>query len=110
MKNLQGIVIYYDINPWVMKQSAFYMGYGYNVGVDAGGKVTISNTVDACDPHSVALKPVAPFTFDDGATEIVFDTLETSASESYQLNAVPADGETYLEAWYNDYLVKTFTK
>ncbi len=110
VKKLQGIVIYYDINPWVMKQSAFYMGYGYNVGVDADGKVTVSNTVDACDPHRVALKTVAPFTFDDGATEKVFDTLETSASESYQLNAVPADGETYLEVWYNDYLVKTFTK
>ncbi len=110
IKKLEGIEIYYDINPWEMRQSAFYMGYGYNVGVDENGKITISNTVEACDPHKVTLKTISPFAFSDNTTEKTFDNIDPSASGDYALKTVPAAGDSYLEVWYNDVLVKTFTK
>ena len=50
IKSLEDIQIDYVVNPWTLVQSSFYMGYGYNVGVDKDGNVTISNTVEACIP------------------------------------------------------------
>lgn len=111
IKNLQTIEIVYDIDPWQVKQSATYMGYGYNVGVDENGKVTISNTIDACAPHAVKLQTVAPFTFSDNTTEKTFTSLDTTASVEYMLNSVPSTGSgVYLRVYYNDALVKTFSK
>ena len=111
IKNLQTIEIVYEIDPWQVKQSAIYMGYGYNVGVDENGKVTISNTIDACAPHVVKLQTVAPFKFSDNTTEISFSSLDTTASEEHILNSIPSTGSgVYLRVYYNDALVKTFSK
>lgn len=111
IKNLQTIEIVYDIDPWQVKQSATYMGYGYNVGVDDNGKVTISNTIDACAPHAVKLQTVAPFKFSDNTTEKTFVSLDTNASVEYTLSSIPSIGSgAYLQVYYNDALVKTFSK
>ncbi len=111
IKNLQTIEIVYDIDPWQVKQSATYMGYGYNVGVDENGKITISNTIDACAPHAVKLQTVAPFKFSDNTTEKTFVSLDTNASVEYTLSSIPSIGSgAYLQVYYNDALVKTFSK
>ena len=86
------------------------MGYGYNVGVDEDGNVTISNTVLACDPHKVTLKTKGTFKFDDNTTEKIFDTLDLDASTTYKVTPNPSTGDEYLDVYYNDELVKTFTK
>ena len=41
IKSLEDIQIDYVVNPWTLVQSSFYMGYGYNVGVDKDGNVTL---------------------------------------------------------------------
>ena len=111
IKNLQQeIEIDYVIDPWTLVQSSFYMGYGYNVGVDENGNVTISNTVLACDPHKVTLKTKTGFTFDGGAIEKVFTNTDPVASAGYKVLPTPTVGQAYLEVYYNDELVKTFTK
>lgn len=86
------------------------MGYGYNVGVDEEGNVKISNTVLACDPHKVTLKTKAGFTFVGGGTERIFANTDPAASASYKVLPVPTAGQAYLDLYYNDDLVKTFTK
>ncbi len=111
IKNLQTIEVIYTIDPWTVKTSTTYMGYGYNVNVDDDGYVTVSNTVDVCAPHSVKLKTISPFTFDDGTTEKIFDTLAADASSGYRLKPTPqTDDGAYLEVYYNDNPVKTFSK
>ncbi|MFV0417322.1 MAG: fimbrial protein [Dysgonomonas sp.] len=111
IKKLQTIEILYNIDPWQVKQSATYMGYGYNVEVDENGKITISNTIEACSPHAVKLQTVAPFTFSDNSTEQTFTSLDTTASIDYMLNKIPNTGDgPYLKVLYNDALVKTFSK
>ena len=111
IKNLQqDIEIDYVVDPWTLVQSSFYMGYGYNVGVDEDGNVTISNTVKACDPHKVTLKTKGDFKFDDDTTEKIFETLDLDASTTYKVTPNPSTGDEYLDVYYNDELVKTFTK
>ena len=98
IKKLQTIEVIYTIDPWTVKTSAIYMGYGYNVSVDDNGYIAVSNTVDVCAPHSVKLKTISPFTFDDGTTEKIFDTLAADASSGYTLNSTPQTGDgAYLE-------------
>ena len=110
IKSLEDIQIDYVVNPWILVQSSFYMGYGYNVSVDEDGNVTISNTVLACDPHKVTLKTKTGFTFDGGGTERIFANTDPAASASYKVLPVPTAGQAYLDLYYNDDLVKTFTK
>ena len=110
IKSLEDIQIDYVVNPWILVQSSFYMGYGYNVGVDEDGNVTISNTVEACTPHDVKLETKAGFTFDGGGTERIFANTDPAASASYKVLPVPTAGQAYLDLYYNDDLVKTFTK
>lgn len=110
ISKLRAIEIIYSLDPWQVKQSSAYMGYGYNVTVDEDGKVTIGNTVEACTPHAVRLKTITPFKFSDGTDEKDFDSLDTAVSADYQLGTIPAAGQSYLEVWYNDNLVKTFIK
>ena len=86
------------------------MGYGYNVGVDKDGNVTISNTVEACTPHAVKLVTKSGFEFDGGGTEKTFESTDPTASVSYKVSPVPTTGQAYLDLYYNDELVKTFTK
>ena len=110
IKDLEDIQVHYEINPWTVVKSSFYMGYGYNVGVDDEGNVTISNTVLACEPHKVTLKTKGTFKFDDNTTEKIFDTLDLDASTTYKVTPNPSTGDEYLDVYYNDELVKTFTK
>ncbi|NLA63799.1 MAG: FimB/Mfa2 family fimbrial subunit [Bacteroidales bacterium] len=110
IKSLEDIQIDYVVNPWTLVQSSFYMGYGYNVGVDEDGNVTISNTVEACTPHDVKLVTKSGFEFDGGETEKTFVDTDPTASVSYKVSPVPTAGQAYLEVYYNDELVKTFTK
>ena len=110
IKSLEDIQIDYVVNPWTLVQSSFYMGYGYNVGVDKDGNVTISNTVEACTPHDVKLVTKSGFEFDGGETEKTFVDTDPTASVSYKVLPVPTAGQEYLEVYYNDELVKTFTK
>ena len=86
------------------------MGYGYNVGVDDDGNVTINNTVEACDPHKVILKTTSGFEFVGGGTEKEFANTDPSASATYTVTPVPTTGQDYLQVYYNDALVKTFKK
>ena len=109
IKDLEDIQVHYEINPWTVVKSSFYMGYGYNVGVDEEGNVKISNTVLACDPHKVTLKTKAGFTFVGGGTEKIFAITDLDASETYKVTPIPTTG-AYLDVYYNDELVKTFTK
>ncbi|MPM90073.1 Minor fimbrium tip subunit Mfa3 [bioreactor metagenome] len=110
VKNLEKIEIVYEVEPWNMVNKILYMGYGYNVEVD-GKKVIVSNTVNACDPHHVKLKTVGAITFSDGTTEKDFTDVAPTASMSYELSSEPSEGYgNYLEVYYNDNLVKTFTK
>ena len=110
IKSLEDIQIDYVVNPWILVQSSFYMGYGYNVSVDEDGNVTISNTVEACTPHDVKLVTKAGLTFDGGGTERIFANTDPAASASYKVLPVPTAGQAYLDLYYNDDLVKTFTK
>lgn len=113
VKNLQQeleIEIDYVIDPWTVVQNSFFMGYGYNVGVDEDGNVTISNTVEACTPHDVRLETKDGFTFDGGGTDRTFTNTDPTASASYKVIPAPSAGQAYLDLYYNDELVKTFTK
>ena len=110
IKSLEDIQIDYVVNPWALVQSSFYMGYGYNVGVDEEGNVTISNTVEACTPHDVRLETKLGFTFDGGGTDRTFTNTNPTASVSYKVIPSPSAGQAYLDLYYNDELVKTFTK
>lgn len=101
------IEIEYTIDPWKLVHTSLYMGYGYNVSIE-GGKVTIANTIDACDPHKVKL--VAKGGADiNGQQEYTFNEVLPTASQSYNLNNIPESG-SYLEVYFNDKLVKTFSK
>ena len=111
IKNLQQeIEIDYVVDPWTLVQSSYYMGYGYNVGVDADGNVTISNTVEACTPHDVKLETKPGFAFDGGGTVKTFANIDPTATANYKVLPIPTAGQAYLDVYYNDDLVKTFTK
>ncbi len=114
IKNLgefNGLEIIYEIMPWVVVEKAVYMGHGYNVIVDEDGTVTVKNTEPVCAPHKIELKTLGSFTFEDGTTSKIFESLTNYASVTYKLNTAPDTGAgDYLEVWYNDVKVKTFTK
>lgn len=114
IKNLgefNGLEIIYEIMPWVVVEKAVFMGHGYNVIIDEEGNVTIKNTEGVCAPHKVELKTVGSFTFSDGTTSKTFNSLVNGYSENYTITPAPTAGTgDYLEVWYNDVKVKTFTK
>lgn len=109
IKKLQTIEIIYTIDPWTVKKSATYMGYGYNVNVDNDGNVMISNTIEVCDPHHVTLKAINGCTFSDAALTKEFIKTSPTDKEDYTLTNIPQSGN-YLEVYYNGILVKTFSK
>ncbi len=107
----KGLEVIYQIAPWELFNTSLFMDYGYRVEVDENGKVTVKNTLEACEPHSLELRTVGDFKFSDNSTTKVFSSLVENASASYTLNPVPAAGDgNYLEVYYNDVKVKTFTK
>lgn len=110
IKSLENIHINYTVNPWTLVQSSFYMGYGYNVGVDQEGNVTVSNSVLACTPHEVKLKTKSGFTFDGGGAERTFNNTAINAVATYKIIPIPTSGQAYLDVEYNGVVVKTFIK
>ncbi len=111
IEKLQAIEVLYEVEGWNEIKTYTYMGYGYNVLVDDEGNVVISNTIDACAPHSVKLQTVAPFTFTGGASEIIFDDLDVTAVEEYSITPEPETGDgIYLRVIYNGETVKEFSK
>ena len=80
-----------------------------NVEVGEDGNVTISNTIEACDPHKVTLETVGDFKFSDGTTTKTFTDADPQSSVQYVLSPVPTSG-TYMKVYYNGNLVKTFSK
>lgn len=105
------VEIFYDNIDWTLVAKQLFMGYGYNVEVDTDGNVTVSNTVQACDPHSIILKALNGAYFDTSATdkERTFTTLTEGTIGSLKLNNLPSSGN-YLEVYYNNEKVKTFKK
>lgn len=109
IKKLETLEIVYTIDPWHVVENSTYMGYGYNVEVSEDGNVTISNTIEACDPHKVTLETVGDFKFSDGTTTKTFTDADPQSSVQYVLSLVPTSG-TYMKVYYNGNLVKTFSK
>lgn len=111
VESLKKVEISYSIVPWNDVKKSTYMGYGYTVSVDESGLIDISNTIDACDPHSVRIEAIAPFQFEDGTSSKLFDLLPLESKASYKLDPIPTDGSgNYLEVYYNGILVKTFSR
>lgn len=109
IKKLQTIEVIYTIDPWTVKKSATYMGYGYNVNVDNDGNVTVSNTIEVCDPHHVTLEAINGCTFSDAALTKEFIKTSPTDKEDYTLTNIPQSGY-YLKVYYNGIPVKTFSK
>lgn len=105
IKNLPNqIEIIYSISNWNVVQKETYMGYGYNVEVDNDGNITVSNTMQNCDPHTVRLRAVngAYFGNDTSNTLVEFTQLGDGVSQTYRVNKDNVNtGEVYLEVYYN---------
>lgn len=111
VRNLEQIEVIYEVEPWNLVERHTYLGYGYNVHIDENGKVTINNTVDACPPHEIKLVAINGATFEGGTTDterVFTDDTPGKMSPEYPLSNIPSSGE-YLQVWYNDILVKTFS-
>lgn len=113
-KEREYFIVDFNVTNWTQVKTSTLMGYGYNVTVDADGKVTVSNTVAACAPHVIKLVAMSPASFSDDTTEKTL--LDTEAANllageiaSYQLKNLPGAGN-YLQVYYNNVLIKTFTK
>lgn len=106
VKNLPNqIEIFYTVKAWQVVKKETYVGYGYNVEVDADGNGFITNTIINCDPHKVVLKAINGAYFDNDITkkEIIFRDLAQYASLPFKVNMdnVPG-GMTYMEVYYNE--------
>lgn len=105
IKNLPNqIEIIYSISDWKVIQKELYMGYGYNVEVDDDGNITVTNTMENCDPHTVRLKATngAYFGNDTSNTSVEFTQLGDGVSQTYQVNKDDVTaGAIYLEVYYN---------
>lgn len=98
------IEVKYSICDWNIVTNDTYMGYGYNVGVDEQGNVTITNTMQNCDPHVVRLvaKNGAYFGSQPTNTSVEFAELANGASQTFKVNKdAVAVGSAYLEVYYN---------
>lgn len=127
VRNLEQIEIIYEVEEWNVVGKSLYMGYGYNVEVDEEGNVTITNTIDDCMPHLVRLVALGEATFaaGDGVSSDFktveygyeseddpgYDEVKAAAgySEGFKINKEGITG-AYMEVYYNDVLVKTFTR
>ena len=111
INNLQQLELTYQIDPWNMVYYSTFMGYGYNITIDDSGQLRVENTVAACGRHEITLKTQGSFKFDDDDTEKLFDDPSSDAAASYIITPVPQEGDgDYLEVYYNDVLVKLFSK
>ena len=123
----QDIEIIYQVQDWNVVNKSLFMGYGYNVEIDEEGNVTITNTIDDCMPHHVRLVALGSATFESGdgvssdgktvdygyISEADYnanpDKSKTGYSEDFKINKDEVSG-AYMEVYYNDVLVKTFTQ
>ena len=104
-----GITIYTDVEEWEGVEKDYFVGYGYTVEVD-GKEVTVSNHDKDCPPHEITLKTLGSFTFNDNSTEQTFEETAAGVTKQFTLNQEPQADDDYLEVYYNDVLVNTFTK
>lgn len=126
VKNLSDIEVQYNIKDWTQVPTTLFMGYGYNVIIDESGKITIENTIDDCMPHKVRLEAKNGAHFGGGATDTAkvygysskdetgYDESKAKTGYSEQFGPININdvtkGDDYLEIFYNDVLVKTYTK
>lgn len=106
VKNLPNqIEIFYTVKAWQVVKKETYVGYGYNVEVDADGNGSISNTMLNCAPHKVVLKALNDAYFDNDINkkQISFTALSQDASLSFKISKddVPV-GMIYMDVHYND--------
>ncbi|MDD7437533.1 MAG: fimbrial assembly protein [Bacteroidales bacterium] len=105
VKNLPNqIEIFYTVQAWQVVNKETYVGYGYNVEVDADGNGVITNTIVNCNPHKVVLKAVNGAYFDNDITkkEITFSDLSQYASLPFKISTDDVtSGMVYLEVYYN---------
>lgn len=120
---LQGsgvIQVKYAVGDWEFKNLETVLGYGFQLVLD-GNQLNITNTMQACDPHTIKLQPLGETTLTIGGVTYketdptnkyaVFNKTENGATDTYTLANIPASGD-YLKVYYNDNVepIKTFTK
>ena len=110
------VEIDYNIGDWSVEERSLFLGMGYQLEL-IGGELTVTNTLPACDPHKVTMKPLSGTTLTkEGITfteanPAIFDELPEDATASYTVdNSTASLGSVYLEIYYNDTLVKSYTK
>jgi hypothetical protein len=110
------VEIDYNIGDWSVEERSLFLGMGYQLEL-IGGELTVTNTLPACDPHKVTMKPLSGTTLiKEGITfteanPAIFDELPEDATASYTVdNSTASLGSVYLEIYYNDTLVKSYTK
>lgn len=110
------VEIDYNIGDWSVEERSLFLGMGYQLEL-IGGQLTVTNTLPACDPHKITMKPLSGTTLiKDGITfreanPAIFDELPEDATASYTVdNSTASLGSVYLEIYYNDTLVKSYTK
>lgn len=125
VRNLSDIEIQYNVKEWEQVKRQLFMGYGYNVIIDENGEITIENTIDDCMPHHVRLEAQGGAYFgepsittieygykdDENPTEAEMKAgyKETFTGKDLN-NSNVAAGAEYLKIYYNNILVKTYTK
>ena len=126
VRNLSDIEIQYNVKEWDQVKRQLFMGYGYNVIIDENGEITIENTIDDCMPHKVRLEAKNGAHFEGGETDVTkvygysskdesgYADFKAKAGYSEKIGAIKIGaveaGYVYLEIYYNNILVKTYTK
>lgn len=126
VKNLSDIEIQYNVKEWEQVKRQLFMGYGYNVIIDENGEITIENTIDDCMPHKVRLEAENGAHFEGGESDIVkvygysskdevgYEDHKSKTGYSEEFGPIDTDavaiGDAYLKIYYNNILVKTYTK
>lgn len=126
VKNLSDIEIQYNVKEWDQVKRQLFMGYGYNVIIDEEGNITIENTIDDCMPHKVRLEAENGAHFEGGESDIVkvygyssedevgYEDHKSKTGYSEEFGPIDTDavaiGDAYLKIYYNNILVKTYTK
>ena len=126
VKNLSDIEIQYNVKEWEQVKRQLFMGYGYNIIIDENGEITIENTIDDCMPHKVRLEAENGAHFEGGESDIVkvygyssedevgYEDHKSKTGYSEEFGPIDTDavaiGDAYLKIYYNNILVKTYTK
>lgn len=107
---LQGsgiIQVKYAVGDWEFKNLETVLGYGFQLVLD-GNQLTITNTMQACAPHSIRLEAKNGATV-DGVATATFAEFVNGYSKTFAIANVPTNTNIeYLDVYYNDELIKTF--